>query len=678
MSKRKFPNKKLATCSSDFIPKAEKQIQGLDSTECELVAYVSDRYEVPDPPKDKIEFQKHKIMLRKDDLTGIVHQKQHLVIGFFTDNNTYDHSFENMTVIPNLDMRVVNEQRILNMSNLRYDVEEGRWIGRLEFVDISYTLQLPTKVGDRACYQFPIFIKNCKKSKKKRWFQVLRIKSKSDGDVEGLSADLEGLNAESRNCTVNEEKSLFHSETEEMAMTEKPYSQHNPKNVTMNATVASIDGSGENQVLDKNMAKSVDNAKSTDKTTNEISENNPERISTEELVTQHLTENIPCNTEDSHNFSTIPAPNFSNVFESTRLDGISQAKTQHQENKSDSEAPIQIEINPIEIEVPEFQSILQAEIPLKTPTRPRKSVGSKKVIFSNHAPIYSDSEDSQSEKILTNTEAQKVHQVIKLPNHLKTRKTKEIENYLPSDKHHVFLATLPVEFQDVTLQNLKRRLKKRSPLSESVSELQTVTEPFIRFKLKCPVSGYPLDKFPVRYENSKDPQPLSGTGLIELKHSKLKKKQKPMMMTKSNSLPLECPNDGKTKGRVMVQDFLLEYVFSRIPIGGDFAQAEVSIDDKNRLSVKFLTAKDIGKLKAKDLSKTSVVNMMNIKTEQETQKILDSEEVNYSVEDMAETQHVRENEEEIENQNLWSDEENVLAETSLSMNHAVNGTIVLD
>lgn len=513
----------------------------------------------------------------------------------------------------------------------------------------------------------------------------MRIKSKSD-EIEGLSADLEGLNAESRNCTLNQETSLFHSES--LARTEQPYSQNDPINVTMIGRVAPIDGSGENQGSDKNAVETTEKTaekptekiakKTTEKTTdtttinNQIPENFPERISTEELVTQHLTESIPFNTDDSHNFSTIPAPNFSNVFESTRLDGISQAKTQNYLDESDSEAHVQIDLNPIEIGIPE------AELSFKTPTRPKKSVPSKKVIFSNHAPIYSDSEESQSEKTMSNTEAQKVHQVITLPRNLKTRNTKEIENYLPSDKHHVFLATLPVEFQDVTLQNLKRRLKKRNSASESVSELQTVTDPFIRFKLKCPVSGYPLDKFPVRYENSKDPQPLSGVGLIELKHSKLRKKQRPMMMTKANSLPMECPNDGKTKGRVMVQDFLLEYVFSRIPVGGDFTQAEVSIDDKKRLSVKFLTAKDIGKLKAKDLSKTAGVNMMNVKMEPETQKIIDSEEVNFSVDDIAETQHVGENEDEIENQNLWSDEENVLAESSLSMNHAVNGTIVLD
>lgn len=210
---------------------------------------------MPDPPRDNIEFTKHKIMLRKDDLTGIINQKHQLVLGFFTDNNTEDHSFTNMTVIPNLDMRVVNEQRILNMSNLRYEVEESRWIGRLEFVDISYTLQLPGKVGEKACYQFPIFIKNCKKSKKRRWFQVLRIKSKSD-EIEGLSADLEGLNAESRNCTLNQETSLFHSES--MARTEQPYSQNDPINVTMIGRVAPIDCSGENQGSDKNAVKTTE------------------------------------------------------------------------------------------------------------------------------------------------------------------------------------------------------------------------------------------------------------------------------------------------------------------------------------------------------------------------------------------------------------------------------------
>merc|ERR1711884_280877 len=351
---------KLATSASDFIPKTQDQTIGLEASECHLIDFVTERFEIPEPHKDpnRIKFEKYKVVLRKIDLEGLIKQKQSLVIGFFTDDDEDSHNFENLTAVPNLDIRIVNDKRRLNISNLTYDVDEKRWVATKEFIEIGYTLQLPEKVGDRACYQFPIFIRNIRKNKRKRYFQILRVRHKNV-DVEELSNDLEGLQAQSRNIsrmptdeTNTEPQSLFHTET--IAQTEPNLDESKwvktQENSSANITTR-VDTNG-----DQEQAENIS------------------RCSTEQLITQEPTIN-PNNTETRDDYIATQMPSFSNVdHESTRIDFNKTVDKQETQN-DDPEALIEIALTqPVNNE--NIDPAVQENF--VTPARPAKLINKPK------------------------------------------------------------------------------------------------------------------------------------------------------------------------------------------------------------------------------------------------------------------------------------------------------------
>merc|ERR1712071_37461 len=169
------------------------------------------------------------------------------------------------------------------------------------------------------------------------------------------------------------------------------------------------------------------------------------------------------------------------------------------------------------------------------------------------------------------------------------------------------LMTLETEYDDVTIQRLKRVLQKRT--NESQSEIQTVGTSKIRLSLKCPISMYKLDSFPIRFEGADNLQPISGVGVIDLVHSKIKrKKDKPGILSASNSFPKRCPLTN-SNGRILLQSYLLNNVFRKVPFDHnsqgkhkkEYTHVDISLDQKDQLVTTYLTAKDIHKLQNQQL-----------------------------------------------------------------------------
>ena len=112
------------------------------------------------------------VFLNYRDLKLLTKNSTSLCIGFFTDQR--DRTFDNLTIVQKVSIEVNNF--LINIPNIRYDIDSDKVYGSVEYIDIGYVLNLSKKVSDRSCYKFPLKIKNNSRQKGTDiWFQVVLV-----------------------------------------------------------------------------------------------------------------------------------------------------------------------------------------------------------------------------------------------------------------------------------------------------------------------------------------------------------------------------------------------------------------------------------------------------------------------------------------------------------------------
>ena len=141
--------------STEWRPKVGNQRKRLDKTRAEPIQefLITRRHSLPKKSKK----QKIYVTLYEKHLKFLTQENAVLAIGYFSDQR--DRNFDNMTIVNKVSITV--NEHALNIPNLRYDVDNNRTIGNVEFIDIGYCLNLPKrdKIGSGAKYKFPLTIK---------------------------------------------------------------------------------------------------------------------------------------------------------------------------------------------------------------------------------------------------------------------------------------------------------------------------------------------------------------------------------------------------------------------------------------------------------------------------------------------------------------------------------------